>query len=331
MGKYASMTVTSRVVAVVVSMNDAIWLKSCIRAVADANHPNIALVVVANDCTDSTIDVCKASPIPVKILQTRSRLGFAAANNIALHWAIDQGFDYVMLLNADTVAHPSSIAVLARFLDTRPDYGVVGSLQFEYGDSSWSEWNKWSQDTVRHAQELGEHIVKSGNDVWLEHNYVQGAAMMFRIASIPRVGLLDTVYGSFYEETDLCRRHALAGLKTAIVFGSKVQHFGGGNWKSNCKGRLTRDHLFLRNQFIFYLSGEITAGKRMQRVLELAVRHYQAVRHGREDVTLPWWRYPVVLADVLKCAGFIRQLALRNRMIRLGRILPQHFWSIGRG
>lgn len=320
----------TRVMIIVVSTNDGRWLAPCLRSLAKTSREQCQVVVVANDCLDSTREVCERASLPITLLHTERRQGFAACNNIALSQAIERDVAYAFLLNPDTLVHAQAVQNSIDFLDSHPDYGIVGSLQFAYEDDLWVDWNAWSRETVAHASELGKYPVEGDCHTWLDHYYVQGAAMMLRLSLVPRIGMLDPVYGTFYEETDLCRRCLLAGLKVAILFDSKVRHFGGGNWRVDENRRRERDLLFLRNQFVYYLSAEQSAASVTRTAWRLLCRQYRAMRHGCEDVTLPWWRYPQVIADFARNIPQVFQLAWRNRLIRSGQPLPRRLWSIGR-
>ena len=253
--------IVPRVLVVIVSSDDAHWLSECLHALASAKGMQFDVVVVANACSDHTVEVCQSAKQQVRLIRTATRMGFAEANNIAIYQAITAGYEFVFLLNPDTRVASDAVDRLVTFLGMHPEYAILGSLQFEYGDDTWTRWNTWSRDTVGHARDLGAVPKTEVHGTCLDHFYVQGAALMFRLRLVPQVGLLDTFYGTFYEETDLCRRCRLAGFRVGILFDSRVQHFGGGNWKQSRKSRDTRCRQYLRNQFFYYISGTETVAE----------------------------------------------------------------------
>jgi len=313
----------------IVSTSDALWLGVCLKAL-DQVSTKIDVVVVANDCDDNTDEVCTQASIDVTLLKTEKRLGFAACNNLCLTNALNGGYEYAFLLNPDTKAHPQAIDALVRFMNSHPEYGIVGSIQIEYGDETWSQQNEWSRQTLGHAATLGEHQQSDCTFTWMDHSYVQGAALMMRLDLVKRIGLLDPVYRTFYEETDLCRRCLLASQGVAILFDSMVQHYGGGNWKASLKRHYERDRLFLRNQFLYYLSGEDSRRVMALAALRLFSRQMKTLWFHQEDVILPWWQYPVVLWSAMFRLNDVFRLYRRNEMIRSGAILPEDLWQIGR-
>jgi GT2 family glycosyltransferase len=243
--------------------------------------------------------------------------------------ALREGYEYVFLLNPDTRVHPHAIQDFLRFMNSQTNIGIAGSLQIEYGDGTWSEPNEWSRLTLEHAKALGQAEQRQGDFTWVEHNYVQGAALMLRLSLVPMIGLLDPVYRTFYEETDLCRRCLLAGSRVALLLNSRVQHFGGGNWKSDTKKHLERDRLFLRNQFLYFLSGVWDLRSITWVALCLLVSQAKMILLHSEDVMLPLWRYPSVLWFAAIRFRAIRQLRLRNQLIRNGQPVPEPLWQVG--
>lgn len=312
----------------IVSMNDGHWLDACLESLLPVGSA-VDIVTIANACDDNTEELCRRSPLNIIVLRTGARLGFAACNNLALTKALVDGYDYVFLLNSDTRVHPGAIAALLAFMRAHTEFGVVGSLQIEYGDETWSCLNEWSRVTLEHAHSFGREQKRADGYTWVEHTYVQGAAMMLRTDLARRIGLLDPVYHTFYEETDFCRRCWLAGQKVAILLDSKVQHYGGGNWKADLKRRLSRDHFFLRNQFLFYVSGVNSRVMMTAATLRVLVRQLKAVLLSREEVVLPLWRYIFVLWSVVIRVGDILRLHRRNQIIRSGGRAPSSLCQIG--
>ncbi|HEX6715479.1 MAG TPA: glycosyltransferase family 2 protein [Pyrinomonadaceae bacterium] len=312
----------------IVSTNDGPWLTSCFDSLA-AIREQIDVVVVANDCDDNTEEICAAAPLEITVLRTDTRLGFAACNNLSLHIALQKGYEYAFLLNPDTRIQADTVSSLVQFMRSHSEFGITGSIQFEYGDETWTQLNEWSCQTLDHAATLGAQQKSSDGFKWIEHYYVQGAALMLRLKLAERIGLLDPVYGTFYEETDLCRRCLLSGHKVAILLNSRVQHYGGGNWKSNLTKHHRRDLLMLRNRFLYAVSGAKSRASMAIETFRVLAHEIRTVLFHLDDVILPWWRYGHVLWSALRSVKDILQLYKRNQIIRSGALVPESLWAVG--
>src|SRR5204863_1688246 len=111
--------------AVVVSHGHAHELERSLPALA----PQVdELLVIAN-----VPGSVRALPEGARLLENEASLSFAAnANN---GFANTAG-DYVVIANPDAVPEPDAVAILHRFLETRPRAGVAGP-RMVYPDGSW--------------------------------------------------------------------------------------------------------------------------------------------------------------------------------------------------
>lgn len=319
------------VLVVIVTTNDGRWLGSCLESLGDSRYTGFEVAVVLNGCDDDSDRICAGSPLPLRVFESPRRLGFAAANNLAITGAEERGHRYIYLLNPDSRIHCDAIGALADCLEARPEYGILGSWQAEYDDETWSQPNEWTRETLGEAEDLGGRPRRVGPFTLLDHYYVQGAALMMRASLVPRIGMLDRFYGTFYEETDLCRRALLAGWKVGLLFDSKVRHFGGGNWKRSRQAQEERDRLFLRNQFYYLLSAPEALGNPVAAAWKVVRDQIGDLTSGRRHFVLPLWRYPAVLASILRNLGYLSEFRARNFAIREGRRLDPAQWSIGPG
>lgn len=312
----------------IVSTNDGAWLTKCLNSLAPIRD-RATVVVVANDCTDETEEICARAPLSVTVLKTHARLGFSECNNLCFLKAQQEGYEYIYLLNPDTQLQPGALESLLHFMESHSEFGIVGSIQIEYGDDTWSQFNEWSRLTLDDAARLGTTEQSAGGSTWLEHYYVQGAALMMRMSLARKIGLLDPAYVTFYEETDLCRRSLLAGKKVAILMNSRVQHFGGGNWKTNVDAHYKRDRLMLRNRFLYTVSGAESKRSMAAEALRVVVHGMKTVWFKREDVILSPWQYSLVLWSIVLRWKDILRLYRRNQIIRSGGYVPESLRQVG--
>ncbi|MEI9864258.1 MAG: glycosyltransferase [Limisphaerales bacterium] len=84
------------------------------------------VIVVDNASTDGSMEALRAYPW-VKVVQSDQNLGFAGGNNLGLR---ECSFDYVLLLNNDTVVVSDFLQPLCDYLDQHPEVGAVqGKMQ----------------------------------------------------------------------------------------------------------------------------------------------------------------------------------------------------------
>jgi GT2 family glycosyltransferase len=222
---------------------EAPWLPDCFASLlVSRTTADVDVLFVDNGSYDGSADLVADRFPTVHVLRNPKNLGFAGANNVGIRWAMARGTDFVFLVNPDTRTPPDLIEQLTGFLDSWPEYGVVGPLQYHYGDpGSPNDW-------TRMALDAGEAHVFA--HTWpgrpspagpadgralgtLEHAYVQGSAFFCRTEVLRRVGLFDPVYHTYYEETDLCRRVRWAGGRVALLLDASIEHYGGGGGRAS--------------------------------------------------------------------------------------------------
>ncbi|WPB91384.1 glycosyltransferase family 2 protein [Streptomyces malaysiensis] len=279
--------------------NERRWLEPCLATLLDSDIAGIDLTIwyVDNDSQDGSTAFIEDRFPQVRTIQNQSNVGFARANNIGMRAAVDDGADYVFLVNPDTRTPNSLVRELTEFMETWTDYGVVGPMQYEYDetDTALGAYNDWSKSALR----WGERHAFAGDwpdhpspasppegraPATLEHAYVQGAAFFVRAALLRTVGLFDEVFHTYYEETDLCRRARWAGWRVALLLDVGIQHFGGGGTAGSSYRRIQ-----MRRNRYYYLLTDIDW--RPLPMLRLTSRWLKDDLRGRGvGGSTSWWR-----------------------------------------
>jgi GT2 family glycosyltransferase len=180
------------------------------------------------------------------LVRTGANLGFAGGNNVGLRYALARDdFEYVWLLNNDTVVDGDALTCLVRRMREKPRAGICGSTLPYYSlpGKLWARggatYNRW----FAYAKCIGIHqAVNSPADpeeVEQKMAYVAGASMLVSRAFLRDIGLMDEGYFLYFEEPDWAvrarGRHELAYAADSIVYhkvGSSVRYlqapFGGG-------------------------------------------------------------------------------------------------------
>jgi GT2 family glycosyltransferase len=106
-----------RVCAVVVTYNRKLLLRECLLALLAQTRPLDRILVVDNVSTDGTLDLLAAEFPPtdypaVEVFRLERNVGGAGGFHAGLQRAAGQGFDWIWLLDDDTIARPDTLAEL---------------------------------------------------------------------------------------------------------------------------------------------------------------------------------------------------------------------------
>ena len=198
---------------------------------------------------------------PLILIRTGANLGFAGGNNVGLRYILARGaFDYVWLLNNDTVVPADSLSRLVEQAESAPATGICGSTLLYYespqqvqalGGGYYCRWlglpwlfGRWR----RYRPEA-----KAATRLPRLMNYVVGASMLVSRRYLEEVGLMDERYFLFFEETDWAwrgqERFRLGWAPESLVY-HKVGRAIGTSSDPRRKSLLC-DFYALRNRLVF--------------------------------------------------------------------------------
>jgi GT2 family glycosyltransferase len=200
---------------------------ACLASLFQSDYQNIKVILVDNVSTDDSLEVVAAKFPQVQIIPLVRNLGYAGNNNVGIRAAMDQSADWILILNDDTVLDPACVSRMIEAGEREPRIGVVGPMVYHFDEpeiiqSAGGILGKYWQGTHLGKDETDKGQFTSTRPV----EWVSGCAIMVRRALIEEVGLLDTDYFMYWEETEWCIRAAKAGWKIIHVPSAKLWHKG---------------------------------------------------------------------------------------------------------
>jgi GT2 family glycosyltransferase len=182
----------------------------------------IPAICVDNGSTDGS-DALVAARLPdVELLQTGANLGFAAGNNVGIRRALEQGADWVLLLNNDAAAEPGLATALERAALARPDAGLLAcKIVFDDGGGV-----QYAGSSFNARLGYSGRVQTKGADVLREVGRADGAALAVSRVALERVGLLDEALFMYVEDVEWSLRIRRAGFAVVFVPDARVRHKG---------------------------------------------------------------------------------------------------------
>jgi GT2 family glycosyltransferase len=199
---------------------------------------SLEIVVVDNASDDNTASIINQRFPSVVFIQTGANLGYAQAVNIGLRCA--QG-RLIFLLNPDTVFLNIVVGLLADYLDTHPQVGMVAP-RLVSPEGEVCVFAARGYPSLRYAliNQFGLRRLFPNNrlhnsDVVMDWSSLAsaevpalgGAAMMLPRAVFDEIGYLDEQIPMYFEDLDLCQRTSLAGKKLCYVPAAELLHYQG--------------------------------------------------------------------------------------------------------
>jgi GT2 family glycosyltransferase len=216
------------VYVILINWNQPDLTIACIDSLNAISYSNARILLLDNGSQDDSVVRIRTCFPDVLILENHENLGFSGANNIGIEFALAQGADYVLLLNNDTVVAPDFLDLLICTAENDSDIGVVTPkiYYYDFPDRIWCAGAHIDWKTGETHRLRADHIdYSTSTDTSLYSvNFVSGCAMCIKRHVLEAVGLLDTRFFIYYEETDLCARITRAGYRLVYVPKSRIWH-----------------------------------------------------------------------------------------------------------
>lgn len=104
------------ILTIVVTFNGMKWIGRCLGSVRASAVPS-DIMVVDNGSDDGTPEWVQENFPEAILTRNRENLGFGAANNLGIRFALDHDYRYVYLLNQDAWVFPETFGTLLRAFD----------------------------------------------------------------------------------------------------------------------------------------------------------------------------------------------------------------------
>lgn len=219
-----------RVVVSILNWNGARETIACVRSLLACRPETMTLrvVVVDNGSRADDREALEAGlhDAGVQLIRLDRNTGFAGGHNVVIREALEDGSDYIWLLNNDTLVSEGALATLVAFMQRDPGCGAASPVIRALHDAQlmdfcgavhdWPALTSHRPNRVEEAQRLeSEHP----QDMWLH-----GTALLLRIAALRDSGMLEEDYFAYYEDDDLGARLSRAGWRNRVCFESEVRH-----------------------------------------------------------------------------------------------------------
>jgi len=193
----------------------------CLDSLASLDYPNYRVLVVDNGSTDDSVTRIRAAHPEVSIMETGRNLGFSGGCNVGMRRALQEGADYIWLLNNDTIVDPRALSAMVAAAEADSRVGAVGSVIYHL-------------DRPKHIQAWGggKVLFLSGRArsylcpvSSTELYYLTAASILIRRRALEECGLLDeNTFFMYWEDTDYSFRLRKAGWHLAVAEQSIVLH-----------------------------------------------------------------------------------------------------------
>lgn len=236
------MTSGTKICVIIPALGSGPWLTEALTTLRHAAKAPIDVLIVDQE-TPPLSGLARFAPdMTVTTLRPEAdaRLGFAAANNMALSEGRTRPYRYIVFLNQDTRSSPGWIDTVVTYMEANPAVAAASPILTRFDSEALDPGL---------ASCLPQRGVPGGP---ISVDAIPATAMLIRAQTLRDVGPFDPIFGSYYEDFDLCRRIRASGSQVVVIPGAHVGH-AGCSVSATEQTRRRRDHLIARNQVILQL------------------------------------------------------------------------------
>lgn len=232
------------------------------------------LICIENGCTIQDVAMVRASAPPrAALVELQDNVGFAAAVNIGMNKALEEGAEWVLLLNNDATASPECLMRCLEEAAAHPRVAAVGpAISFAdrpdrlwYGGGEVSMWFAFTRHRgLMHPASAPPPTGATG--------FVTGCCMLISAVAWLSAGPFRADFFAYYEDAEWCQRVRALGWQCRYVGAVLCRHAVGVS--SSQRGSLglseNTSYYLARNPIRFALDTK-SWGRRVTRLAGLMV------------------------------------------------------------
>lgn len=190
-----------KILTIIVTYNGMKWIDKCLSSIIGSSaHSDI--YVVDNCSTDDTVAYIETNYPNVIIEKSQTNLGFAKANNVGMRYALDNGYDFVFLLNQDAWVDTTTLEYLTRTFEDNTNVGIATPIHLN-GSRSTLDYGFANCMQTLFLMDLYANALQH----YYQVPFVNAAAWMISRYCLETVGGFDTLLFHHYEEDqNYCQR-----------------------------------------------------------------------------------------------------------------------------
>jgi GT2 family glycosyltransferase len=224
----------------------------------------LSVVVIDNASTEKFTKDKKYQKLNLKIIRSEKNLGFAGGQNLGIKFALDNGADYVVVLNDDVILDKDLIVELLKTFETNKDCGMVSPKiyfakgyefhkdryqQNELGKVIWYAGGKIDWQNVIASHRGVDEVDKGQYEKVAETDFASGCCEMIKRKVLEKIGLFDERYFLYYEDNDLSQRAKAYNFKILYQPKAIMWHLNAGS--TGGSGSTLHDYYITRNRLLF--------------------------------------------------------------------------------
>ncbi|MFH0856856.1 MAG: glycosyltransferase family 2 protein [bacterium] len=238
---------------IILNWNGMKYLPDCLGTLVKQDYPkeDREFILVDNASTDESVKYAQENFPEITIIRNDKNYGFDKGNNIGIKYALEKGYEYIVLLNQDTAVDETWLRELVRAAESDKNIGGAQSLMMYHQDKE--KVNSWGNQLHflgfgfcgGNTEKLQEDFDCNIRDI----DYASCTSVIFKSCVLKEIGGgFDEEYFLYHEDTDISFRVRMAGYKMVLAPRSVMYH------KYEFSRSITKFYYMERNRYRILLT-----------------------------------------------------------------------------
>ena len=215
----------------ILNWNSAEVTLECLASLAAMRVPpaiSVSIIVIDNGSAEPDYQRLRQGidQDKISLMRLDANLGFAGGHNLAMRMALDEEADFIWLVNSDAVIDPDCLIRLVALMHERPDCGATSPVIVALDDDqeidfcgARHDWQRMETERPAGLEEARLWEKETPDTMW-----AAGTVVLYRVAALKQIGMLDARLFAYYEDDDVGARLAQAGWRSLIAFDARARH-----------------------------------------------------------------------------------------------------------
>lgn len=213
-----------KIFVIIVTYKGHLWYERCFTSLRQSDSL-VQTVVIDNASNDGTVEYIRAHFPEIHLIESKENLGFGRANNMGMRYALDNGADYVFLLNQDAWVEPNTIGELIRLAEKYPEYGILSPMHLQADKENLEEGflNYISNNQITDSMLFQDLYFGKLKEIY-SSKYINAAGWLLPRRTIEKIGGFDPIFFHYEEDDDYINRVLFHKLKIGVAPYAKMVH-----------------------------------------------------------------------------------------------------------
>lgn len=208
-----------KVFVIIVTYKGKRWYDKCFASLRESTFP-VQTVVIDNTPGEEDAEYIKSHYPEVHLIKPEENLGFGKANNLGMRYALDNGCDYVFLLNQDAWIESNTIGELVRISTIHTDFGIISPMHMY---ASMDRINMAYYDHNYNYELVSDLYCGTLKEIY-PMRYVNAAAWLLPRKTLEIIGGFCPMIFMYGEDDDYLNRVAYHKIGVCICPTARIVH-----------------------------------------------------------------------------------------------------------